>query len=120
MKNISFTFTESAMLREFFKHILTGKDGVSYDAGRAMGLFGGVSFLLFGFAQAAMGVYDLIVNRQYHEFPFVNFGIGFGSVATGIGILLKLKENSEPGQAPEPPAGPTTKVVASGDVTVKA
>lgn len=92
MKRIEFKFAENTLLRSFFKDILTGKDGQSYDAGRAMGLIGGVAFILFGFAQS----YEMLAVAGFQEFPFANFGIGFGSVAAGVGALIYWKKDTEP------------------------
>jgi hypothetical protein len=100
MKRFEFKFAENVLVRSFFKDILTGKDGTSYDAGRVMGFVGGVAFVAFGFAQA----YEMVTVPGFQEFPFANFGIGFGSVAAGIGMLLALKKDTEPASpAAEPP-----------------
>jgi hypothetical protein len=94
MKRVEFKFAESALVRVFFRDILTGKDGVSFDAGRVMGLVGGVTFIAFGFAQ----VYEMIVTAGFQEFPFVSYGVGFGSVAAGVGSLIWLKKDTEPSE----------------------
>lgn len=99
MKRVEFKFTENALVRQFFRDILTGLDGHSYDAGRAMGLVGGVAFILFGFVQA----WEVIAIDGFNEFPFVNFGVGFGSVAAGVGALILLKKDTEPKEDPEQP-----------------
>lgn len=74
-------------MKDFFRHILTGIDGETYDLGRVIGAMGGTAFTGIGVWQAVHGT---------APFDFQSFGIGFGAMAGGVGALLKLKENSEP------------------------
>jgi hypothetical protein len=71
------------------KQLLTGLDGQTYDFARILGLLGGVAFIIMGFKSCWTAT-------DVHPFDFQGFGIGFGSMAAGIGTLLKLKEASEP------------------------
>jgi hypothetical protein len=75
--------------KEALKDILTGVDGESYDIGRVLGVFAVVVYL-------GIGVHEEWMASQDYPFDFQAFGIGFGSLVTGVGILLKLKENTEP------------------------
>jgi hypothetical protein len=74
------------MLNQLIKDILTTKDGNSYDNGRVLGTLVVVCFLIFT-------AVDIYLNRK---FDYVNFGIASGTIFAGVGINLKLKENSEP------------------------
>lgn len=67
---------------------LTGLDGQTYDVGR----ISGVTIMLSGLGLSA---YDVVWRG--HPFSFQDFGVGAGALCAGIGALLKLKENSEPG-----------------------
>lgn len=67
--------------------ILTGKDGVTHDMGRWMGV---LSFL----SGLGLEVYVIVVKGQ--PFDFTQFGLGIAAMAAGIGALLKLKEGTEP------------------------
>lgn len=99
MKTVEFKFAEWGVIRQFFKDILTGKDGESYDVGRLIALLGGAGFVLGGGAQIAMMLHDLWFNKVYHEFPFIQFGTGFAAMCGGSGALLWAKKDTEP----EPP-----------------
>ena len=72
-----------AILRD----LMTGKDGISHDIGRYIAAASSVTGLF-------LCSYAVIVKGQ--PFSFQDFGIGMGSLAAGVGALLKLKENTEP------------------------
>lgn len=78
----------------FWRDITTGKDGDSFDVGRAYAVAVCMAGLFF------MG-WDVIVHATH--FDFQSFGIGVGAMAAGIGALLKLKEGSEPHPPEDPP-----------------
>ena len=83
---------------EILKNILTGIDGKTYDVGRILAFAGGIAFIFMGVAFAVTACYELVAKGIAVDFGGIlrDFGIGFGSMATGCGLLLKLKENSEP------------------------
>ena len=94
---IQFKFADSHLLRSFFRDILTGKDGTSYDLGRVLGAFGFIGYMLFGTVQSA----QIFLAPEYHEFPFASFGAGFTAIAAGAGAMIWMKKDTEP--TPEPP-----------------
>lgn len=102
MKTIEFKFADNPVIRQFFKHILTGKDGESYDVGRVIALLGALGFVFGGAAQMVVMIHDMWFNKIYHDFPFLAFGSGFAAMATGCGSLLWLKKDTEP-NTPEKP-----------------
>ena len=69
------------------KSLLTGKDNTSYDIARVSFLFTNIAFILF------VG-YDLYMKQK---FDMQAFGIAYGAICAGVGTLLKLKEQTEPG-----------------------
>lgn len=83
---------------EFLKQILTGIDNQTFDVGRILAFAGGIAFIIMGLTFAFTACYELIAKGIAVDFGGIlrDFGIGFGSMATGCGLLLKLKENSEP------------------------
>ena len=73
-------------MQKFFIHLLTGLDNRTYDLGRVSHLSG----LLVFYYNAISACYQTgIFNMQ-------EFGVGFGALCGGVGVLLKLKEGSEP------------------------
>lgn len=71
---------------KLLKDILTTKDGGSYDNGRVMGTLVVVAFVVFT-------AIDIFLT---HAFKYMDFGTAAGAIFAGVGINLKLKENSEP------------------------
>lgn len=67
--------------------LFTGPDNATHDIGRWFAALSAVSAIFF------QG-YAVIVHKA--PFSMQEFGVGIGALATGIGALLKLKENSEP------------------------
>ena len=118
MRRIEFKFAEHKLIRDFFKDILTGKDGVSYDLARVLGGFGFVGYMLFGTLQMGLVIHQLWFNKIYVVFPFLEFSTGFAAIAAGTGGMIWMKRDTEPGSTPAPPAGPTTTIEADR-VTVK-
>lgn len=72
---------------KFLLDILTCKDGESHDVGRYFAVLSCIS---------AVGFQGWAVIHDGQYFDMQNFGIGVGALATGVGALLKLKENTEP------------------------
>jgi hypothetical protein len=74
------------LLKTVCKHCATGIDGETYDVGRIIGLVWGIGYVALVGGSAIAG----------KSISLQDVGIGAGAIATGIGALLKLKENSEP------------------------
>jgi len=81
------------LVARILKDAATGLDGETYDVGRLLAILGGTAYI-------GMGIYGVVHATPDHPFAYQEFGIGFGSMAAGVGALLKLKEGSEP----KPPA----------------
>lgn len=77
---------------KFFKHILTGIDGETYDIGR---VFGAISFIV----GLSLEVHSVV---NHVPFDFKDYGFGIAAIAAGVGAFLKLKETTEP-KPPQPP-----------------
>jgi hypothetical protein len=69
------------------RDILTGKDGQTHDIGR----WAAVACIL-----VALGLQVYVVVWKTQPFDMLNFGGGVGALAAGVGLMLKLKENTEP------------------------
>lgn len=65
---------------------LTGADNKTYDIARIC--FLGACIVFF--------TGSIWVTYNTKTFDMQSFGIGFGALCTGVGGLLKLKENTEP------------------------
>lgn len=72
--------------------ITTGLDGKSYDVGR-------ISAVVTVANAIGLSIYDVV--WQHAHFDLQAYGIGAGALFAGLGALLKLKENSEPGSTQE-------------------
>lgn len=70
-------------------NILTGKDNTTHDVVRVLGV---ISFF------TGLGLVIYSVGWKGQVFDLTNFGIGVGAMFTGMGIGIKLKENTEPTQ----------------------
>ncbi len=70
----------------FLKHILTGRDNVTYDIGRVLMFFGGFAYLACTF----------IAVLHSLEFDMEKFGYGLGALLGGGGVGLGAKAHTEP------------------------
>ena len=71
----------------WFKDIVTGIDGVSYDIVRVLALVVVLDAIL------------LITWRVLHDgqaFDLQSYGIGFGAIFVTVGVALNLKSSTEP------------------------
>lgn len=73
------------LISRVFRTMLTGKDNMSYDFAR---VGGGLAIL----------VYLGLAIANWHRFNPTTFGAGFGVMVSGVGVLLGLKSNTEPGE----------------------
>lgn len=74
------------MIKKILIDSLTGCDNKTFDNGRVLAFLVVICFLLFT-------AYDVYTT---HTFEYEQFGIGIGATFAGIGLNLKLKEQSEP------------------------
>lgn len=76
-------------MKEFFKHIFTGKDNQTYDIGRVLWAAGVLAFI-------GMAIYHVYAKG---EFDASSYGLGFGSVlaggGTGVGVKSMMKSEPE-------------------------
>ena len=77
---------------KIIKDCLTGVTGEDFDVGR-------VAAAATVAAAIGLSIYD--VAWQHAHFDLQNYGVGVGTLFAGVGAMLKLKENSEPGSAQE-------------------
>jgi hypothetical protein len=71
---------------KFFKDILTGVDGATYDIGR-IGLLTGI--LVFH----AATFYAISIGTK---FDWLNYGAGFGAILAAGGAGIGMKKDTEP------------------------
>jgi hypothetical protein len=74
-------------VKKALRDVLTGKDGLTHDLGRWMGALSFVTGI-------GLEVYAVVWARQ--PFDFLAFGGGVAALATGVGVMLKLKADTEP------------------------
>lgn len=72
-----------AEINKLGRDALTGCDGVTYDSGRIAGA-------------AATAVYLALSLANWQRFDPQAWGVGFGALAAGIGVLINLKARTEP------------------------
>jgi hypothetical protein len=75
-------------VRKILKDISTGIDGETFCYARIAGIAGVIVYL-------GVAISDFIVN---HRFDYMQFGTGFGVIISGVGVGIKLKQDTEPGQ----------------------
>jgi hypothetical protein len=67
--------------------ILTGKDNETHDFGRWLAMLS----ILVG-----LGLEIYVVVARGEKFDMMAFGGGIAALVTGVGVLLKLKKDTEP------------------------
>lgn len=73
-------------MQSFFKDILTGIDGESFDVGRVLWIMGVVAFVVLSFyAMYRGGAFDPL-----------NWGTGYGAILGGGGAGIGFKAKTEP------------------------
>jgi hypothetical protein len=75
------------IIKQFFKDILTAKDGESFDVGRALLVFGVLAFI-------GLACYSIMKGNP---FDALGFGGGLGAILGGGGVGIGMKSNTEPG-----------------------
>jgi len=75
------------VISEIIKDCCTGKDGISYDFGRILGVV-----MILGFLGISLYVYTVLKQ----PFDPISWGTGGGGLFTGIGAHLMLKSKTEP------------------------
>jgi hypothetical protein len=70
---------------KFFRDLMTGIDGTTYDLARVMGGIGAIPLIVGGF-----------VAIWRNSFDPTQYGTGFGLVMTALGAALVLKRQTEP------------------------
>lgn len=71
----------------FFKDLITGIDGTTFDPARVLWILGVLCFLCFtGFE---------VYTKQ--SFDMVNFGIAYGALLAAGASGVRIKQDSEPG-----------------------
>jgi hypothetical protein len=74
---------------KFVSDILTGKDNLTYDAGRLIGVFGAMMYLVFWAVQVA-------ATRRFSPADADAYGKGLGMVLLAMAGALAIKANTEP------------------------
>jgi drug/metabolite transporter (DMT)-like permease len=69
--------------------ILTGKDNVTYDAGRVVGVLGALAYVVFWAVQVAM-------TRRFGPNDADAYGKGLGMVLLAMAGALAIKAHTEP------------------------
>lgn len=78
-------------MKHVLTQLLTGKDNQTHDIAR----WGGALVILVGLF---LEVYSVIVLKR--SFDLMQYGTGWAAVLGGIGMSVKIKENSEPSAGP--------------------
>lgn len=74
---------------KFVSDILTGKDNLTYDAGRAIGVLGALMYVVFWMVQVA-------ATRRFTPIDAEAYGRGLGIVLLAMAGALTLKARTEP------------------------
>ncbi len=74
---------------KFLSDVLTGKDNVTYDAGRVVGVLGAAAYVLFWAVQVA-------VTRRFSPGDADAYGRGLGMVLLAMAGSLAIKARTEP------------------------
>ncbi len=92
-------------VKKLLKDSLTLSDGVTYCMGRIYAALSSISGTF-------LAAWDVIKHGAH--FDLMQYGLGVGSMAVGIGALLKIKASTEP-DAPRPATFVSEKVVTPGE-----
>lgn len=76
------------MIKKLMTDIMTGIDNQTFDIGRVTGF---MSFIVY----YVMGVCSFIFHQGWTA---LEFSSGIAAMAVGIGLHLKIKETTEPGE----------------------
>lgn len=74
---------------KFVNDILTGKDNLTYDAGRAIGVLGALMYVVFWMVQVT-------ATRRFSPIDAEAYGRGLGIVLLAMAGALTLKARTEP------------------------
>ncbi|WP_020474575.1 hypothetical protein [Zavarzinella formosa] len=74
------------ILASFIKDCLTGKDGESFDIGRALWMAGALAFI-------GLSLYSLYRGGAFDP---INWGTGYGAILGGGGAGVAMKSKTEP------------------------
>ncbi len=74
---------------KFLSDILTGKDNLTYDAGRVVGVLGALMYIAYWTVQVAM-------TRRFTPSDADAYGKGFGMVLLAMAGALAIKSGTEP------------------------
>jgi uncharacterized membrane protein len=74
------------MMGEILKQLLTGRDNQTHDVARHLAVIA---------VLAGIGLQAWAIHKG-QPFSLNDYGIGMGSLLSGLGVAIKLKENSEP------------------------
>lgn len=80
---------------KFLQDIMTGKDNLTYDAARVVGVFGAFAYVCFWIVQVA-------IARSFNPGEADAYGKGLSMVMLAMAGACTIKRATEP----EPPAGP--------------
>ena len=86
-------------MSEFLKHLLTGRDNLTYDLGRVLWA---VAFIV----GVGLAIYSAVSGKQ---FDLTNYGLGVSGLLVAGGAALKLKESTEPHTHTEQTGGQVAK-----------
>ncbi|HZO81153.1 MAG TPA: hypothetical protein VFB33_05615 [Candidatus Binataceae bacterium] len=74
---------------KFLSDVLTGKDNLTYDAGRVVGVLGALAYVVFWAVQVA-------VTRRFSPGDADAYGKGLGMVLLAMAGALAIKSHTEP------------------------
>lgn len=77
---------------KFLNDIMTGKDNLTFDAARVVGVIGALAYVVFWSVQVAL-------SRQFDSHEAEAYGRGLGEVLLAMAGACAIKRNTEP----EPP-----------------
>ncbi len=75
---------------KILKDIATERDGETFDIARLVALAGLACYILMG----AVGLWKAMTTAD-KTFNFQDYGVGFGAICTGVGLLIWGKRGEE-------------------------